>query len=86
MSACTVTWRETMSSRCNSQDQRLLKLEHSLLGVNTTIQGSHSFFLGLQAECKRIATQVNQYETVIPSLLHEIETTSRRVKSVASTV
>ena len=47
VSACTDTWREMMSSRCNSQDERLLKLEHSILAMNNAVQGSHSLFLGL---------------------------------------
>ena len=51
VSACTDTWREMMSSRCHGQDERLLKLEYSMLAMNTAIQGSYSLFLGLQAEC-----------------------------------
>ena len=74
---CTDTWRETMSSRCNSQDERFLKLEHSLLAMNTAIQRSHSLFLGLQAECRRIDAVVTQHENTLPRLGHELVTSSR---------
>ena len=77
VSACTDTWRETMTSQYNSQEERLLKLEHSLLAMNTAIQGSHSIFLGLQAECKRIDAVITQHETLLPRLRHEVETSSQ---------
>ena len=61
VSACTDTWRETINSRCNGQDERLLKFEHSLPAMNTAIQGSHSLFLGLLAECRRIDATATQH-------------------------
>ena len=50
VSAWTDTWKETMISRYNNQEERVLSLEHSLLVMNNTIQGSQTLFLGLQAE------------------------------------
>ena len=75
-----------MSSRCNNQDERLLKLEHSQLAMNTPIQSSHSLFLGLQAECRRIDAMVTQDETSLPRLRQKMETSSRSVNTVLSSV
>ena len=50
VSACTDTWKDTMISRHNNQEERILSLEHSLLVMINTIQGSQTLFLGLQAE------------------------------------
>ena len=86
VSGCTDMWRETISSRCNNQDKRLLKLEYGLLLMNTAIQGSHSLFLGLQAECRKINARVTQHETTLLRLHHEVETSSRRVNTVLSSV
>ena len=43
-------------------------------------------FLGLQAECKRIDSEVTQHETMLPRLRQEVETSSRRVEAVLSSV
>ena len=75
-----------MSSRCNNQDDRLLKLEHSLLAMNNAIQGSHSLFLGLQAECRRIDAMVTKHETSLARLRQKVETSTRRVNTVLSLV
>ena len=75
-----------MTSRYNSQDERLQKLEHSVLALNTAIQGSHSMFLGLQPECKWMDSVVSQLESTLSRLRQEVETLSRRVKAVLSSV
>ena len=75
-----------MTSQYKSQEERLLKLEHSLLVMNTAIQGSHSLFLGLQAKSRRIDAVITQHETLLPRLRHEVETSSRRVNTVLSSV
>ena len=59
---CTDTCRETIASRYNSHDERILKLEHSLLAMNSVLQGSHSLFLGLQAECIKIDGMITQHD------------------------
>ena len=41
-------------SKRNNQEERLLSLEHNLLGMTNTIQGSHTSFLGLQDEHERM--------------------------------
>ena len=75
-----------MSSICNNQDEILLKIEHSLLAIKPAIQGFHFLFLGLQAECRRIEAMVTQHETNMQRLCHEVETSSRRVNAVLSSV
>ena len=40
VSACTDTWKDAMISRHNNQEERILSLEHNLLVMNNTIQGS----------------------------------------------
>ena len=65
--ACTDTWKDTMISRHNNQEERILSLEHSLLVTNNTIQGSQTLFLGLQAEHRKldeISTQKNYYPQI----------------------
>ena len=49
--------------------------------MNTAIQGSHLFFLGLQAECRRIDTTVTQHENTLSRLHHEVKTSSRKMNS-----
>ena len=75
-----------MSSQYNCQNKRLLKLEYSLLAMNTSVQGSQSVFLGLQAECRRIHTIITQHKSLLPRLHHEVETSSQRVNTVLSLV
>ena len=70
VSACTDTWRKTMTSRYNNQEERVLSLEHGLLAMNATIQGSQSLFLGLQAEYKRMDAIITQLEALILRLRH----------------
>ena len=75
-----------MGSRYNSQEERLLKLEHSLLTMNTAIQKSQSLNLGIQAEHKRIDAMDTQHENLIPRLNHEVRISSWRVDTVLSSV
>ena len=70
VSACTDTWKDTMMSRHNNQEERVLSLEHGLLAMNATIQGSQSLFLGLQAEYKRMDAIITQHEALILRLRH----------------
>ena len=71
-----------MTSRYNNQKDRILSLKHSLLTMNTAIQGYQSLFLGLQAEYRRMDAIITQYEALIPRLGHEVETSSQRVNTV----
>ena len=66
VSACTDTWKDTMILRHNKS------LEHNLLVINNTIQGSQTLFLGLQADYKRMDEIINQHETIIPRLCLEV--------------
>ena len=75
-----------MISRHNNQEERRLSLEHNLLVMTNTIQGSQTPFLGLQAEHKRMNEIITQHETIIPRLRLEVESSSRRVNSVLSSV
>ena len=84
VSACTDNWRQIMDSRYNSQEERLLKLEHSLLTMNTVIQKSQSLNLGIQADQWRIDALVTQHKNIIPRLNHEVEIASPRVNTVLS--
>ena len=86
VSACTDTWKDTMISRHNNQKERILSLEHSLLVMNNTIQGSQTLFLGLQAEYRRMDEIITQHETIISRLRLEVETSSQRVNTVLSSV
>ena len=54
--------------------------------MNKTIQESQTLFLGLQAEYRRIDEIITQHETIIPRLRLEVETPSRRVNTVLSSV
>ena len=75
-----------MISRHSSLEERILRLEHNLLVMTNTIQGSQTSFLGLQAEHKRMNEIITQHETIIPRLRLEVESSSRRVNSVLSSV
>ena len=75
-----------MTSRYKSQEERILSLEHSLLAMNNSIQGSQLLFLGLQVEYRRMDAIITQHEALIPGLRHEVETSSRRVNTVFSSV
>ena len=86
VSACADIWKETMTSRHNNQEERILGLEHNLLVMTNTIQGSQTSFLELQAELRRMDEMVTQHETIIPRLRLEVESSSRRVNSVLSSV
>ena len=79
VSACTDTWKDTMISRQNNQEERILSLEHSLLVMNNNIQVSQTLFSGLQADYSRMGEIVTQHETIILRLRLEVETSSRRV-------
>ena len=54
--------------------------------MTNTIQGSQTSFLGLQGEFRQIDDIVTQHETIIPRLRLEVESSSRRVNSVLSSV
>ena len=54
--------------------------------MNTTIQGSQTLFLGLQAEYRSMDEIITQHETSIPRLHLEVETLSRRVNAELSSV
>ena len=54
VSACTVTWKETIASRHNNQEERILGLEHNLLVMTNTIQRFKTLLLGLQTEFRRL--------------------------------
>ena len=86
VSACTDTWKETMTTRHNNQEERILSLEHHLLGMNNTIQGSQTFFLGLQAKFRRLYDMVTRHETVIPGLHVEVESSLQRINSILTRV
>ena len=75
-----------MTSRHNNQEERNLGLEHNLLVMTNTIQGSQTSFLGLQAEFRRMDEIVMRHETIIPRLRLEVESSSRRVNSVLFSV
>ena len=75
-----------MVSRYTNQEERLLRLEYSLLTMNTVIQISQSLTLGIQAEHRRIDAMVTQHKNIIPRLSHEVEIISRRVNTVLSLV
>ena len=77
VSACSDTWKDMMISRHNNQEERILSYGHSLLIMNNTIQGSHSLFLRLQAEYRRMDELITQHETIIPRLHLKVETSSR---------
>ena len=64
----------------------MLKLEHSLLTMNTAIQKSQSLNLGIQAEHRRNEVLVTQHENIIPRLNHEVEISSQRVNNVLASV
>ena len=59
---------------------------HNLLFMTNTIQGSQTSFLGLQGEFRQIDEIVTQHETIIPRLRLEVESSSRRVNFVLSSV
>ena len=75
-----------MASRNSNQEERLLKIEHSLLTMNSAIQKSQSLTLGIQAEQRRSEALVTQHEYIIPRLNHEVEISSQRVNTVLSPV
>ena len=79
-------WKERMTSRHHNQEERILGLEHNLLVMTNTIQGPHTSFVRLQAELRRMDEIVTQHETIILRLHLEVETSSRRVNSVLSSV
>ena len=86
VSACTDTWKDTMMSRHNNQEERVLSLEHSLLVMYNTIQGSQTLFLGLQAEYRRMDEIITEHEAILPRLCLEVETSFRRVNTLLSSV
>ena len=57
-----------MISRHNNQEERLLSLEHNLLGMTNTIQGSHISILELKTEHERLNEITTRHETIIPRL------------------
>ena len=63
--ACTDMWKETMTTRHSNQEERILSLEHHLLVMTNTIQGSQTSFLGLQAEFGRLDEMVTRHEIVV---------------------
>ena len=86
VSACTDTWKDTMMSRHNNQEERVLSLEHSLLVMYNTIQGSQTLFLGLQAEYRRMDEIITKHKAIIPRLHLKVETSSWRVNTVLTSV
>ena len=54
--------------------------------MTNTIQGSQNSCLGLQAEFKRMDKMVTCHETSIPRLRLKVESSSRSVNSVLSSV
>ena len=58
VAACSDNWRHTMGTRLTSHEDRLLKLEQSLSGMNTAIQNTHSLSLGVQVDHRRTDTMV----------------------------
>ena len=54
VSGCTDTWKETMMSRHNNQEERILSLEHNLFIMTNTIQVSKNSCMGLQAKFRRM--------------------------------
>ena len=74
----------TMGSRHTSQEEKLLKLEHSLATMNVAIQKTQSLNLGVQTEHRRIEALVTQPENIIPRLIHEVEISFQRVNTVMS--
>ena len=75
-----------MTTRHSNQEERILSLEHHLLVMNNTIQGSQTSLVGLQTEFRRLDEMVNRNETVVPRLRLEVELSSRRINSVLSSV
>ena len=75
--------------RHSNQEKRIISLEHNLLTMTNTIQGSQTSLLGLQDEFRRFRRMnemVNHHESIIPNLHLEVESSSRRVNSVLSLV
>ena len=72
--------------RHSNQEERIISLEHNLLTMTNTIQGSQTSLLGLQDEFRRINEMVNCHESIIPNLILEVESSSQRVNSVLSLV
>ena len=70
----------------NNEEERILSLEHSLLVMKNTVQGSQTLVLGLQAEYRRMDQIITQHEASIPRLRHKVETSSWRVNNVLSAV
>ena len=75
-----------MTTRHSNQEERILSLEHHLLVMNNTIQGSQISYLGLQAQFRRLDEMVTWHETIVPRLRLEVESSSQRVNSVLTSV
>ena len=50
ISACTDTWKETMTAWHNRQEERILKLEQQLIQMNNAIQGSQQCLIKLKED------------------------------------
>ena len=59
ISACTDTWKETMTGWHNRQEERILSLEHQLNLVNNAFQESQISYINLQENFKRLDDMVS---------------------------
>ena len=76
ISACTDTWKETMTAWHNKQEGRFLGLEHQLSLMNNAFQ----------EDLKKLDHMESQHEAIIPIIREEVQSSLRKVNSVLAEV
>ena len=68
ISACTDTWKETMTVWHNKQEERIHSLEHQLSLIYNAFQESQLSFVKLQEDFKRLDDMEAPNEAIIPRI------------------
>ena len=86
ISACTNTWKETMTGWHKKQEDRILGLEQQEHTLNNVCQKSQRSFGKLQEDFVKLDEMVSWHEIIIPKLREDVGTSIRKVNSVLAEV
>ena len=83
ISACTDTWKKSMTVWHNKQEERIHGLEHQLSLMNNAFQRISAFF---PEDFRRLDEMVSWHVVIIPRIRQEVGTSLRKVNTVLEEV